>query len=351
MKLQSWLLLPVLCVLFLSLSACGPGTVPLQAGTEAPATRPPATEVPPVETTPAEAPTGVPPAITTEPSAEAAPALDALLFDDFSYEDQSALTANGWIVRSGQGWPGVRGASFWQEGVTFVADPDEANNQLMRMVSQTNGTPANTQQTQVCQQRKYRQGTYAARVHFSTEPVTGPDGDQVVETFYAIRPLIDMDPDYSEMDFEYLPNGGWGSDPQTFFMTTWETAQIEPWYADNSSTPIAGLQAGWHTLIIQVAHGEVRYYIDGDPSAVHGGKYYPESPMSINFNLWFIQDGLVNSPDMRQYQEFVDWAFFTPAMLTPGEVAAQIESLRGSSTSFIDTVPAWDPPQDSPCDL
>jgi hypothetical protein len=36
------------------------------------------------------------------------------------------------------------------------------------------------------------------------------------------------------MDFEYLPNGGWGGSPTTMHVTTWETVQIEPWNAEIS---------------------------------------------------------------------------------------------------------------------
>ena len=81
---------------------------------------------------------------------------------------------------------------------------------------------ANTTQTQICHQRKYLEGTYAARVRFTDSPVSGPGGDQIVESFYTISPLkAPMDLDYSELDFEYLPNGGWGIDGPTLYATTW----------------------------------------------------------------------------------------------------------------------------------
>ena len=105
-----------------------------------------------------------------------------------------------------------------------------------------------------------------------------------------------MDPDYSEIDFEYLPNGGWGRTEPTMRGTTWETFQAEPMIDDNITGKMAGSLAGWHTLVAQVAAGRVRYFVDGAPLADHGDKFYPEVPMSINFNLWFIEEGLTRRP-------------------------------------------------------
>jgi len=92
------------------------------------------------------------------------------------------------------------------------------------MTSSTDGPNAKTTQTQICHQRKYLEGTYAARVRFTDNPVSGPGGDQIVQSFYTISPLkAAMDLDYSELDFEYLPNGGWGIAGPTLYATTWET--------------------------------------------------------------------------------------------------------------------------------
>ena len=145
-------------------------------------------------------------------------------------------------------------------------------------------------------QRKYREGTYAARVRFTDGPVSGSDGDQIVQTFYLISPLkAPLDPDYSEIDIEYLPNGGWGSDNRVH-LSSWETFSPEPnWQMDNASDTVSGSFDGWHTLVVQVADQKVKYYIDDVLRASQGGKYYPEVPMSINFNLWFIRDGLIHS--------------------------------------------------------
>jgi hypothetical protein len=289
------------------------------------------------------------PVVAASPTSSSGPA--QILFDDFSYSTREEMTANGWIVRGGSGWPGVHGASFRPENVSFVDYPNQAGNRLLRMTSATDGTAANTYQTQICHQRKYLEGTYAARVRFSDEPASGADGDQVVETFYTITPYVKaLDPDYSEMDYEYLPNGGWGGSDLSFYVTTWETVQIEPWNADNTSNSVQGSLAGWHTFVTQVTAGTVRYFVDGKLIAQHGGNYYPDAPMSINFNLWFIDGGLGEAGGVREYQEDIDWVFHqTNTLLMPAEVDAKVNELRNASIPFQDTVESGI--QESPCDL
>jgi len=274
-----------------------------------------------------------------------------ILFDDFSYSSADEMTANGWIVRDGQGCPGVTGASFRPENVSFLDYSDNDGNIILRMTSSTDGTAENTFQTQICHQRKYLDGTYAARVRFNDTPVSGIDGDQIVQTFYMITPYDrPFNPDYSEMDFEYLPNGGWGGAPTTMHVTTWETVQIEPWDADNASTSTQTSLAGWHTLVAQVTGGTVRYFVDGVLIAQHGGEYYPDALMSINFNLWFIEGGLNGDESIREYQEDIDWVFHaTGISLMPDEVLAKISELRNASITFQDTVTPGIPT--SPCDL
>jgi hypothetical protein len=276
------------------------------------------------------------------------------LFDDFSYAKPEDLRLHGWIIRTEVGFPGVPGAKWGRDGISLIDDPQQPGNRLLRLNSVTDGTAVNTRQAEICHQRKYLEGTYAARVRFTDQPASGPNGDQVVETFYMISPLkAPMDLDYSELDFEYLPNGGWTHVGPTLFVTTWETFSPEPnWKADNISANRSGSLAGWHTLVATVGGNGVRYFIDGELLAEHGGRFYPESFMSINFNLWFVRDQLISVSDVRRYEEDIDWVFYRAGKtLTAAEVEVVVADMRRRSVRFSDTVPSPVPPPSSPCNF
>jgi glycosyl hydrolase family 16 len=286
-------------------------------------------------------------------AAGAAPPRVEVMFDDFSYTTRSQLAAHGWIVRTATGWPGIEGAVWSPGNVSFVRDPGRRGDRLLRLTSTTDGTAAGTSETQVCHERKYLAGTYATRVRFRDQPTSGPDGDTVVETFYTISPLkAPLDRDYGELDFEYLPNGGWDTHSPTLYMTTWETASLDPWIPVNSHRTEERSLEGWHTLVIQVSGGTVRFFVDGVFQARHAQPYYPKVPMSINYNLWFSGFGSVPSGEPRRYQEDVDWVFHQAgAVLSPNQVASRVTALRRESSAFVDTVPPEHPPLRSPCDF
>jgi hypothetical protein len=71
------------------------------------------------------------------------------LFDDFNYRNHEDLAKHGWIVRTAPGWPGLPGATWRKEGVTFHDDPDHPGNRIIRMTSFTDGVGADTQQSQI----------------------------------------------------------------------------------------------------------------------------------------------------------------------------------------------------------
>jgi hypothetical protein len=293
-------------------------------------------------------------ALDTQAQRRPAPTAARVLFDDFSYSSRAQLAKHGWIVRTAEGWPGVPGAVWWSGGVTFVKDDAAPRNLVLRMTSKTGGNGSRTNQTQVCHQRKYLEGTYAARVRFYDAPNVGLGGDQLVESFYTISPLkAPWDMDYSELDFEYLPNGGWGIAGPTLYATTWETFYPEPnWKKDNVFDTWAGSRAGWHTLVTQVSNGHVKYFVDGKMLADHADRFYPESLMSVNFNLWFIRDGMTKEQGERSYSEDIDWVFHeVGSALTPDEVEARVATLRRTGVNFRDTVPAPTPALASPCNF
>ena len=277
-----------------------------------------------------------------------------VFFDDFSARDLAELQRGGWTLRERRGHPGLDGAAWGPGSVSLVDDPALPGNRLLRLTASTDGSAANTTQAQVCHARKYLEGTYAARVRFSDVPVRGPDGDVVVQTFYAVAPLhFDFDPDYSELDWEYLPNGGWGDPATRLYGVSWQTVRIEPWSAHNQVHQAFRSMDGWHVLMMQVAGGKTRLFIDGAQQAEHGGRNYPVKPMSLNFNLWFAPGGLLPGVNARRsYEEDVDWVFHARnQVLSPAQVEAAVADLRRVGTSQLDSVPAAAPALASPCDF
>ena len=201
---------------------------------------------------------------------------------------------------------------------------------------------------------RYLAGTYAARVRFSDAPVAGLDGDPVIQTFYAVSPLKhDFDPEFSELDWEYLPNGGWGSEKTRLYGITWQTVQLKPWKAFNQSHEEFRSLDGWHVLMMQVGEGRSRWYIDGRQVAEHGGRNHPVVPMAISFNLWFSPGSLLpQGGAARVYEQDVDWVFHARnTLLSPAELASQVAALRQAGTARIDRVPPAQPPLDSLCDF
>ena len=281
------------------------------------------------------------PATASAAPQEVSAAAEAALFDDFNYGSHTDpnISAHGWNVRSYAGGPGVSGATWAPENVTFAST---SGNSIMTMETSSAGTAASTEQTEVfTNARKFQYGTYAARVKFSDAPKYGPDGDRIVQTFFTINdltaPLAD---DYGEHDFEYLPNGGWGEPSNILYTTSWETYQADPWVAVTQHTEVRQSYAGWHDLVLTLDSSGIKYYIDGQLFASHGSAYLPERPMSINFNQWLIDLDGQTSTTARAYDQQVDYVLHVKdQILTPAQVAAKVTAYRGAGTTFEDTVP------------
>jgi hypothetical protein len=276
-----------------------------------------------------------------------------VFFDDFSDADLAGLRSGGWTPRTQAGHPGIPGARWSIEGLQLLDDPAQPGNRLLRLSAATDGTGPGTRQAQLCHARKFLEGTYASRVRFRDTPSRGADGDPVVQTFYTVSPLrYDFDPEFSELDWEYLPNGGWGSEKPRLYGISWQTVRIDPWLAYNQSHEEFGSHEGWHVLMMQILDGQTRLFIDGRPVAQHGGRNYPVVPMSINFNLWFSPSGLLPpSAEPRVYEQDVDWVFHARnARLAPAQVLAQVAALRGAGTARLDQVSAAES-LDSRCDF
>ncbi|MBV8504005.1 MAG: glycoside hydrolase family 16 protein [Paucibacter sp.] len=263
----------------------------------------------------------------------------ALFFDDFSDPDVAGLRAAGWILRDKAGHPGIEGSRWAPEGVSIVADEGTPGNRLLRLSAHTDGTAPGTEQVQLCQARKFLNGTYAARVRFDTSG----GGDALVQTFYAVTPLrFDFDPEYSEIDWEYLPHGGWDDAKPRLYGVSWHTVRLDPWQSYNQAHQEYGTFTGWHVLLTQVADGHVRWFLDGRELAQHGGRNHPISLMAISFSNWFIKEGpFAAGPEARWYQQDVDWVFHAKdEVLSEQQVQAQVAELRKRGVARVDNVPA-----------
>ncbi|MFE7564877.1 cellulose binding domain-containing protein [Kitasatospora sp. NPDC057500] len=263
-----------------------------------------------------------------------------VLFDDLDYTGHAdpALAAHGWNARAGGGGPGVAGATWAPENVTFAK---QDGNSVMTLRTSTAGTAESTRHSEFhSQAMKFRNGTYAARVRFSDAPVTGPDGDHLVQSFFAINDLKAPNADdYSEYDFEYLPNGGWGETSNIFFTTSWET--YGPEGSVNQYTTSRTSFAGWHDLVLTIDDSTIVYYVDGVEFSRHDARYLPERPMVIAFNQWLTDLAGQTGTEARTYEEQVDYVLHVKdQVLTPAQVATTVAGYRASGTSFTDTVPA-----------
>ena len=117
----------------------------------------------------------------------------------------------------------------------------------------------------------------------------------------------------------------------------------------------------WSCTSIKVVisvNNKVIYYVDGKLFSEHTSAVYPEDFMSINFNLWFMPKGAdgslgpVDSPEMREYQEDIDWVFFQEGVaITTAEVETQIAELRSQKVTYMDQVKEQNPALLSPCGL
>ncbi|AXK33283.1 hypothetical protein DVA86_12100 [Streptomyces armeniacus] len=270
------------------------------------------------------------------------PAAGEALFDDFNYtsHDDPKLAEHGWSARATTGAPGVPGATWAPENITFA---DDGGNSIMNLETSTAGTPESTEHSELLSDSmKFKNGTYAARVKFSDEPKSGPDGDRLVQTFFSLNDLTaPMADDYSEYDFEYLPNGGWGETDSVLFTTSYETYNPDPWETVTQQNSSRSSFAGWHDLVFTIDDSNITYYIDGQEFAKHDAKYLPERPMGLYFNQWLIDLEGQPATEERSYDQQVDYVLHVKdEVLSPEEVTSKVDAYREAGTAFEDNVPA-----------
>lgn len=282
---------------------------------------------------------------------------EQILFDDFSYSNNTQLANNGWRLRSWVGGPGLANGTWSPNNISFVTDPSSPSNKFMRLKANTNingstivnnnSTSGSVSQAEVAREEQiYKNGTWAARMYFNDAPSTGPDGDTVIQTFFGLTDYIEGAEPYSEIDFEYLPNGGWWTGSSTPSM--WSgTYRIVDWSDESNHgvTRTQGSLQGWHTLVMQVMDGYISFYIDGVYQTSFSGAVAPDYPMYLMFQIWFSNDcfdgacntrGYINNSNYREYYEDVDWVYFEKdTLVSPTQVPQKVANLRAAGITYV----------------
>lgn len=258
-----------------------------------------------------------------------------MMFDDFHYTGPTdpALTAHGWQVRTDQGGPGIK--DTWSTaGVSFPTDPTAKGGQVLQLQTSTDGTSAGTKQTEFeSANPDFFTGTFAARIHFSDKPTSGADGDHVLESFYPISPA-DSSTKYSELDYEYMPNGGWGSVGPELDTTSWYAAAP----ADRVTHALKQQHLdGWHILMITAMKGKATYSLDGKVLFTSDGKYFPREHMGVHFSSWFIDLPFAGA---RTWDMKVNWFYYkADQSLSLTDVQKAVDGFYASGTHYVSGPP------------
>lgn len=250
-------------------------------------------------------------------------------FDDFSQKDLAALRASGWVLREGTGHPGLPGSHFAAEQLWLDGG-------LLKLKLSTDGRAEHTTLAQLCGPRKFLVGTTTARVRFRD---TAGSRDPIIQSFFLAGPLKhDYDPDFSEVDFEYLPHGGWGEPETRLYGVSWHTVRLEPWESFNQASILQGSFDGWQLLTVQVEATRTRHYVNGRLIGEHTGRNVPSQPMAISFNHWISAGAVEGAP--RDYHFEVDWVLHEAGRtLTPAAMQARAAQLKRQGVAHVDTVP------------
>jgi hypothetical protein len=250
-------------------------------------------------------------------------------FDDFSQPDLAALRARGWVLRDGSGHPGLAGSRFSPGQLSLEGG-------LLKLKLSTDGTPAHTVLAQLCAPRKFLIGTTTARVRLRDTPGSR---DPIIQSFFLAGPLKhDYDPDFSEVDFEYLPHGGWGEPGTRLYGVSWQTVRIDPWQSFNQASIVPGSHDGWQLLTVQVEATRTRHFVNGRLMGEHTGRNVPAKPMAISFNHWISAGAVPGAP--REYAFEVDWVLHQAGQtLSPDAMQARAAQLRQQGLARQDTVP------------
>ena len=200
----------------------------------------------------------------------------------------------------------------------------------MQMAATTSGTASTSIQTEILTPFKFLHGTFAARVKFEDAPDSGPDGDQLYQTFFTISPYKSRP--YSEIDFEYLPNGFGSTLTPHFFFTLWQTTH------KNVSTNIAASYAGWHTWWWTTPMALTRTF-------TWTACWWRRSQLTTRLPSWPLISisgsplgSLVNSSTPRTWVEQIDWVYHAKdTLLTTTQVQANVANYRSQRIMRLNT--------------
>lgn len=273
-----------------------------------------------------------PDAPSPAPVAAAPPA--GIMFDSFRYSgpDDPALASNGWTARSDGGGPGIRGT--WSAAdVSFPAEVTALGGQALRLRVTTDGTKEGTRQSELQSTRPvFFTGTIAARVYFGEKPTAGRDGDHINESFFTISPP-DKAAKYGELDYEYMPNGGWGAPGPRLDTTSWRSAKE----GDRVTRPQKRTFRGWHTMMITAMNGRVTYSADGHELFSHKDAYFPKDKMGIHFSAWLID---LPFKGARTWDMKVNWVYAQAGRAVPlAAVQKAVDGFYADSTGYVNTLP------------
>ncbi|MEV0275044.1 cellulose binding domain-containing protein [Streptomyces sp. NPDC050610] len=270
----------------------------------------------------------------TPPSSPAAPPT-GVIFDNFHYAgpDDPAFAANGWQARSDKGGPGIH--DTWStDGVTFPAESNAKGGQVLQLRASTDGTKKGTKQSEIQSvEPDFFTGTIAARVYFSDKPVAGLNGDHLNESFFTISPA-DKSNKYSELDYEYMPHGGWGAPGPRLDTTSWRSGGGKP--GDRTTQTQPEHLTGWHTMMITAKSGTVTYSVDGRKLFSHQGKYFPRERMGVHFSSWFID---LPFKGRRTWDMRVNWLYYqADRTVSLTEVNKAVDGFYAAGTNHVNTV-------------
>jgi hypothetical protein len=266
------------------------------------------------------------PAVTPPPT--------GVMFDNFHYTgpDDPALAANGWHARTEAGGPGMSHGTWSPASISFPADTTAQGGQALQLRLSTDGTPQGTRQAELTTTRStFFKGTLAARIFFTDQPTDGPNGDHINESLATIS-SSPKSPNYSELDYEYMPNGGWGAPGPRLDMTSWRSAKA----GDRVTQHLNQHLAGWHIVMLTAVDGVVTYSIDGRKVFSSDGASFPREGMQIHLSAW-----LVDLPftKQRSWDMRVNWLYYrADQAMSVSDVQKAVGGFYASGINYTDTL-------------